>query len=265
MRLLPTAFLLVLLPLISAAEVQPGDTLAQVRAALGAPRGQAEAADRLVLYYERGEVELQAGVVTRVTLLSPAAHEAAVAQRAAEAQRVRDEQDLRRADLRAEGEARKARQLADPVFRTATPEQQVAFWDDFSRRYPDVPASEELLHARLRLSESRAQAQRQTETAEHLARLEARVKAAEARAEEAERTRPYYSFHAPRYRPRHPQNLWPIDYGDFNFSHPLGTPVDQLGGSILIKDQTEKTAEIKSRYLQRDRDERSRKSRVNRD
>ena len=55
------------LPLVAyAGEVRTGDSLGDVRAALGAPRGEANVGNRQLLYYDRGEVELQAGAVTRV-------------------------------------------------------------------------------------------------------------------------------------------------------------------------------------------------------
>ena len=259
MRIIPHA-LLCLLPLSSAlAEVPLGATLEQVRTTLGQARGQAEAADRLLLYYERGEVELQEGKVIRVALIPRAEFDVEAAQRAAEAQRLRNAQEIRRAQLKAEGEALKARQMADPVFRGATAQRQVAFWEDFARRYPDVPASEELLIARLRLSELHDNQRKDAESAERLARLEAKVAEAEARAIEAEyvsRQRSYHRYYPTRYRSSHPQNLWPIDYGDFNFSHPLGTPVSQLGGSTLAKTEEEKSAERSSRYIRWDRERR---------
>lgn len=259
MRITPHAFLFLFSLSLAVAEVPLGATLEQVRTTLGQPSGQAVSGDRLLLYYERGEVELVDGAVTRVALMPRAEFEAGAAQRATEAQRVRDAQEIRRAELKAEGESLKSRQLADPAFRNASAERQVAFWEDFSRRYPDVPASEELLLARLRLSEARDLQRKEAESAERLARLEARVAEAEARAIEAEsatRHRSYHRYYPTRYRSSHPQNLWPIDYGDFNFSHPLGTPVSQLGGSTLAKTEEEKSAERSSRYIRRDRERR---------
>ncbi len=256
MRIIPRA-LLYLLPLaITTAEVPLGATLEQVRTTLGRARGQAEADDRLLLYFERGEVELQDGIVTRVALMPRPEFEAEAAQRALEAQRLRDAQDIRRAQLKAAGEALKARQLADPTFLGASAERQVAFWEDFARRYPEVPTSEELLSARLRLGEVRATQRQEAESAERLARLEAKVAEAEARAIEAEygaRQSRYHRYYSTRHRSQHPHNLWPIDYGDFNFSHALGTPVSQLGGSTLAKTTEEKSAENLSRYIRRER------------
>ena len=92
--------LLLSLPLVlTAAEVQRGDTLNEVRTVLGAPRGQVRAGDRLLLYYDRGEVQLQAGAVTRVALLSVADYDALQIRRAADAVRFREENELRSARL----------------------------------------------------------------------------------------------------------------------------------------------------------------------
>lgn len=255
MRIARHAFLFLFTLSLAVAEVPLGATLEQVLSTLGQARGQATAGDRVVLYYERGEVELQDGVVIRVALMPRAEFDAEANQRAAEAQRLRDAQEIRRAELKAEGEALKTRQLADPAFRSASAERQVAFWEDFTRRYPDVPASEELLIARLRLSEVQANQRKEVEGAERLARLVAKVAEAEARASEAEyasRYRSYHRYYPIRYRGHHPQALWPIDYGDFNFSHPLGTPVSQLGGSTLVRTTDEKPENRRPRYLSRD-------------
>ena len=254
MRPLPRLLLFFMPLALGAAEIRPGDNLEQVRVTLGTPRGQAESGGRLLLYYERGEVELQDGVVTRVALLSRDAHEAESARRAAEAQRLREADEIRRARLRTEGEALKARQLADPDFRRASPARQVAFWEDFVRRYPDVPGHEELLLARLRFAEQQEQERKEAENTERLARLEARLAESEARALAAEH-RPerhvYRSFHPGYIRHAHPQNLWPIDYGDFNFSHPLGTPLHRLGGSTLAEKETDPPERDRNRYLRR--------------
>lgn len=204
--------LLVFAPLVlPAGEVRPGDTLDEVRATLGTPRGQLLAGGRYLLYYERGEIELRAGVVTRVALLSVDDHAAREARRAAEAVRVREEQEIRRARLSAEGEALKARRLADPAFQAAPPNYQVAFWADFSRRYSDVPSEEQLTAARQRLAEQWDARRVQAEQADRLAELEARLIAAEARADASD-NRSYVSFYGGRHTRRHSDNLWPVEY-----------------------------------------------------
>ena len=205
MKVSSFVFLLALPLILPAAEVRPGDTLDEVRAALGAPNGQLRVGDRHLLYYDRGEIELRSGAVTRVALLSEADYSALEAQRG----RMREEQEIRRARLSAEGEALKARMLADPSFLAAPLAYQVAFWENFSRRYPGVSGTEPLLIARLRLAE---QSRTQVEQEQRLAELEERVAEAEARAAEAAlyRGHAYYSYGGGF--ARHPFTLWPVEY-----------------------------------------------------
>lgn len=170
-----------LLPLLSlsatvvCAEIKPGDSPAEVRAALGVPRGQTALAGREILYYDRGQVEIRAGVVTRVSLRSDAEQADFEARRAAEAIRVRDEQDIRRAKLTVEGEKLKALKLADASFQNLPLSYQVAFWQDFSRSYPDVASAEVLSEARLKLATEMEETRRNEDLAARLAVLEERV------------------------------------------------------------------------------------------
>ncbi len=142
------------LPLLTAAiEVQPGDNLAAVRSALGAPRGQVRIGERQLLYYDRGEVELQSGTVARVELRSPDEQAVFTAQRSATQQRVLEEN----ARLAAEGVELKARKLSDSDFRAAPLSYQVAFWETFAARYPGVSCGEQLATARAQLAEQQAE------------------------------------------------------------------------------------------------------------
>ena len=216
MKALPLVLLLSLPLALPAAEVQLGDSFSDVRTALGAPRGQARAGNRLLLYYDRGEVQLQSGAVTRVALLSPADFTALQTRRDAEAVRVREENEIRTARLGAEGEALKARKLADPSFQAAPVAYQVAFWEDFSRRYPGVSSSEQLTIARMRLNEQLEEKRTRARQDERLAELEARVSEAEARPAEA-RYADYYPGHYPSssYGRSYGQSanaLWPAEY-----------------------------------------------------
>ena len=206
MKIFPCALMLALPLILSAAEVQPGATLGEVRAVLGAPNGQLRVGDRHLIYYDRGEIELRSGAVIRVALLSDADYAAREVRR----RQIREEQEARRARLSAEGEALKAHMLADISFQSAPPAYQVSFWENFSRRYPDVSDMEPLLIARLRLAE---QSRAQVEQAQRLAELETRVAEAEARATEAVpyRNHTYYYSYSGRYA-RHPFTLWPVEY-----------------------------------------------------
>ena len=134
------------------AKIKLGDSVNEVRATLGEPRGKMVLAGREIFYYQRGEVEIRADAVTRVSLRSVEEQAALEARRDAEAIRIREEQAIRRAKLTAAGEQLKARKLADPFFQDLPASHQVAFWEDFSRSYSDVPSSELLSEARLKLA-----------------------------------------------------------------------------------------------------------------
>ncbi len=178
--------LLFALPLIlNAADVKRGDTRSEVCANLGIPRGHLEVGGRELLYFDRGEVELRSGVVIRAALRSQEDQVVFDARRSAETIRVREEQEIRQAGLIVEGEALKARKLTDSAFQASPVAYQVAFWEDFSRRYSKVSSTEELSIARARLAEQVTKAQLQAEQAQRIAELEARVAEAEARTAEA--------------------------------------------------------------------------------
>lgn len=176
----PVFALLVLLPLaLIARDVQPGDSIETVLSELGAPRGRLQIGNRERLCFDRGEIEMRAGVVTRVTLRSDEAQAAFEANYAANAERVRTE----RARLIEAGEALKTRKLADATFRSAPLSYQVAFWEDFARKYSMVSCKDELSLARVRLAEQEDAIRTEAYENQRVAELEARA------AEDARRER----------------------------------------------------------------------------
>ena len=210
--------------IFAAADVRPGDTMVAVRQGLGTPRGELHLGGRDLFYYDRGEVESRAGVVTRVSLRSAEDQAALEARRAADALRVREENELRRARLTLEGNELKARKLADPAFETAPLVYQVAFWQDFSRRYSEVPVSEQLMLSRARLAEEMALSKERNEKEKRLADLEARIAEAEA-AEIRNRvivTGGYYSPYRDR-RDYHPLSFGKIEYHFYDSPLPYAT------------------------------------------
>lgn len=181
----PILAFLIFLPLMLPADVvRPGDSVESVLSTMGAPRGRLQMKERERLCYDQGEIEVSAGVVTRVTLRSDEAQAAFEERNAANAERVRNEQ----ARLTEVGEALKSRQLSEPAFRSAPLSYQVKFWENFSRRYPAVSSQEELNLARARLADQQESARAEAYEVQRLADLEARA------AEEAgeERDRQYY-------------------------------------------------------------------------
>ena len=224
---LKSSLLIWLLPVsLVAADVQTGDSWAAVEAALGAPNGQVSVGDRAILYFDRGQVELRDGRVSRIALISASEFEAQEARRTAAATRLREEAEIKRARSTAEGEALKEKKLADLAFRASPVALQVAFWEDFVRRYPEVPSSEELAAVRVRFSAEMEDRRARLEQEKRIAELEARVAEAEARADDAfdssyrARTYRIYSQGAAPY----PFTLWPVGYPAHFGEQPWATP-----------------------------------------
>lgn len=219
---------------LTAAEVRHGVSLEEVRGTLGSPRGQVQVAGRQVLYYERGEVELQNGAVTRVALRSEEEHAILTARQ----ERQRDEWEIRRAQMRVEGSALRDRKLTDPAFLAAPLAYQVAFWEDFVRRYPEVSCVEPLTIARLRRNAQFEDQRQRDEQADRLAAIEERFAAAARRPViyPLFTSSPYYSH---RHHHHQPFGLGPITYTFYDkplppYTTPSGNPAGNLtGGSIF--------------------------------
>jgi hypothetical protein len=139
MKTIACLLLLITPVLAHATDIHPGDSLATVEAALGTPNGQAQLGDKLVLDYDRGQVQLVDGKVTSSNMLSSEAFAAQQTRQKAD--------EAKAAQLRAqritEGTALKAQKLADPNFTSASPTARLAFWQDFRHRYPEVSCEDE--------------------------------------------------------------------------------------------------------------------------
>lgn len=207
----------------SAGGIAPGASVDEVRAVLGKPAGQMRLGDRHMLYYAHGSVELTDGRVTRVDLRS-AEEQTALA---AKEERRQNELMARRGQLVKEGTALRDRKLADAAFLNAPVAYQVAFWEDFARRYPGVSCVEPLTIARLKFSEQIEERTRKEDESRRLRELEARVAA-------AEREPVYYRVASyPRYRDRHDRQqefaLWPVSYTYYDAPKPAyETPTTPL-------------------------------------
>ncbi len=205
MKTLRLTFLFILPVALLAGAVKRGDRIESVRSALGTPKGQMQAGEREVFIFDRGTVELTSGLVTRVALRSESeqvAYEAAAAH-------AREVQSQSRTQQIAEGEALKARMLADHSFQTSPLSYQINFWQNFSTRYAAVPCTLELTIVRAKLNEQAETSRVQEEQAQRIAELAARAREAEARAAYAQNSRSYYS----PYRTLYGDN----SYGDNSF------------------------------------------------
>jgi hypothetical protein len=217
------AALLILSSTALAADPEIGATFAEVRAALGLPKGLAKAGTRQLLYFDRGQVEMTDGAVTHVALRSEEAQIAHETKILAAETRARETAELRRTELRAKGEALLAAKLADAHFNAAPLAYQVAYWEKFARTYPGVDCAEPLAIARLRFAEQLEAKRLVAEQAERLAELEAKLAFAEARAS-------YASYGGRGYgrlrRDRHddePFTFWPVTYRYYDSPLPYAT------------------------------------------
>ena len=216
---------------LASAELQRGASREEVRATLGVPSGQLLLGGRQVLYFERGEVELQNGSVTRVNLRSLEEHAILTARE----QRMREDRDTRRAQSVAEGTALRDRKLADPTFLSAPVSYQVIFWEDFARRYPAVSCAEPLMIVRLRFNEQQEERRRSDERADRLAEREERFA--------VEHQPVIYPLYTSSRRSRghhHDQSfgLEPITYTFFDktlpvYTSPSGNPAGSLSSGLF--------------------------------
>jgi hypothetical protein len=129
-----------------ATAIHLGDSLATVRAALGAPNGQMQLGNKLILTYDCGQVQLTDGKVTSTNFLST---EDFAVQQTQAAQR--------QAECTTEGQALKARVLADPAFIYAPVAYQFSFWQNFRQLYPDVPCDDQYNRAQQLLASQQQQ------------------------------------------------------------------------------------------------------------
>lgn len=199
MKLYPLILVMVLPLMMSARDIAIGDSAAQVREVMGAPRGQLHVGDRELLYFDRGEVELNEGRVSRVGLRSPDEQNVFESKQAAAAART----DEARNRLMEEGRVLMATKLSDPVFQATPYSYQVSFWENFSHRYPDVSTAEQLLVVRSRLAEQTAQAEADRAKAAQAQRLaDLAERAARADAEARNYVYPFYPVYRDySYRP----------------------------------------------------------------
>ena len=217
MKLTPLLLLAILPLTLVASEVKIGDNRDDVRSGLGAPRGQIHLGNREVLSFARGEVELTSGVVTRVALRSEDEQAAFEAKRSAEFSRVREDENIRRVQQKAEGEALKASKLVDANFQSAPLRLQVEFWRNFTSRYPNVSCTEQLNLARALYYEQQHAGQLAAEEAQRLAEIKAR---------DSEQRMFYpvdsYNYDRRYYDARRQERLDQEYYGRINSSHSGG-------------------------------------------
>ena len=145
--------------------VEPGATIAEVVEKLGRPNGIMKIGQLTTYQYERGMVDFVSGRVVRAFLLSSAeAERRRLAREQAEAE-ARQRAEAERERLAAAGAAERARALSDPRLVASTPAERLAFWEEFSRRYPFTPVDDLLVSNRVLVAENVRQREREAELA----------------------------------------------------------------------------------------------------
>lgn len=139
-------------PALWAAEVEMGISRESVIEALGEPEGAVQAGNLEFLQFERGTVELEDGKVSSSTVVSVAEHQRRLEAREKQAQEARRRAEKRRADLLRQGRAEKEAVLANGTVAAKPLEDQVKFWQTFSKTYPDVDVGAELSEAKTSLA-----------------------------------------------------------------------------------------------------------------
>lgn len=128
---------------LQAADPVPGDTREKVIDLLGNARGTINVKDNEVLFFDRGTVELSAGKVTEVKLLTD--HQ--IAQNRIVSERNAKLAAVERERLLKEGQDEKQKALADESLTKKPASEQVAFWQALAKKYPGLDVGPELQKA----------------------------------------------------------------------------------------------------------------------
>lgn len=171
---------------LRASEVLVGESLDEVMAEMGQPRGFIRSGTYLLLDYEHGKVELKEGKVVRAELMTDeqlAAHRDLMAKRNIAAAKAAAS---RRAALIIEGTRIRNEKLADPAFMSLPASEQVAYWRWFRQAYPVVDVGGEYAVALQRYETELAVQSREAARAREIAALEDRVAEAERAAADAQ-------------------------------------------------------------------------------
>jgi len=128
--------------------VDKGDSVDDVIAELGRPRGTASTQHGATFFYERGLVTFSEGKVT---------HTSVVSEKEAKKIAARQEKEMtlrRAAEHKAskqrviDGAAERKKTLANKEFTQSSPQKRLKYWKDFQGKYPEISVDKELTAAR---------------------------------------------------------------------------------------------------------------------
>jgi len=159
-----------------------GDSVEKVFVTLGRPEGQIKSGTFLMLSYPRGKIELRDKIVTKVDLISEAELNRKAAREQERKKRRAEAIKKQKVQKHAEGIRLRKEKLSDPAFVNLPTSEQLYYWSEFRKIYPDVDVSDTYA-ALLTIREREL---REEEVDNRLAAMEQRVADAEARAASAE-------------------------------------------------------------------------------
>lgn len=125
-------------------EIKVGDSTDDVISVLGEPSGRLRSGALVVFQYERGTISLVNGKVTKLNIVSTEAAEKRTAERTRREAENRAARAAARKKRIAEGTAAKATKLEDETFKELPTEEQLAYWQGFQKKYPEVSVSSEI-------------------------------------------------------------------------------------------------------------------------
>jgi len=161
-----------------------GDSVEKVYSVLGKPTGEIKSASFMMLSYPRGKIELRDRIVTKVDLMSQADLEQNRLKQEALQLRRAENRIKQREALLAKGTRIRSEKLSDPDFLNLPVTDQIYFWKEFRKIYPEVNVDSTYLA----LLDIRKEELREEEIDNKLAAMERRVAEAESRAAQAEQT-----------------------------------------------------------------------------
>lgn len=162
--------------------IAAGDSVEKVFSVLGKPTGEIKSASFMMFTYPRGKIELRDRVVTKVELISQEELEQNRLKQEALQLRQAENRIKQREALLAKGTRIRSEKLSDPDFLNLPVTDQIYFWKEFRKIYPEVNVDSTYLA----LLDIRKEELREEEIDNKLAAMERRVAEAESRAAQAE-------------------------------------------------------------------------------
>jgi hypothetical protein len=129
---------------LPAGEIKAGDTIDRVIEVMGNPSGRLRSGTTVVFHYKRGTVTFKDGKVSKSNIVSSEEAEIRTTKRLKREADTRAARAAARKRRIAEGTAAKTAKLEDETFKELPVEEQLVYWKDFQRKYPEVSVSAEI-------------------------------------------------------------------------------------------------------------------------